>query len=83
MIQIPMTADRFAKAKAVIESSAEVVSKSESGPQSGSFATGAVGFNYSYDGVTLCLVVTAKHGLAKFASEDTIKDRLLALLAQV
>jgi hypothetical protein len=78
-----MTPAMFAKAKAVIESSPDVLSHGESGPQSGSFATSAVGMSYAYDGTTLCLVVTAKHGLAKFASEDTIKGRLMDLLSEV
>lgn len=84
MIQIPLTPAQFAAAKAVIESSSEVLSHSESGPASGSFATSQVGMSYSYNGAdTLTLSVTARHGLAKFASDDMIRQRVVTLLAQV
>jgi hypothetical protein len=84
MIQIPMTPEVFAKAKGLLAApGTDIRSFSESGPQSGSFATAEVAFTYSYDGATLHLVVTAKHGLAKIASEDTIKSRLVELLGKV
>jgi hypothetical protein len=84
MIQIPMTPAQFAAAKAAIDGSSEVLSHSASGSQLGSFSTSQVGFSYSYNGVdTMTLYVTAKHGLAKFASDDTIKARLLELLGKL
>lgn len=79
-----MSAEEFAKAKAVVETSDQVISKAEIGPNDGIFKTSQVGLNYHFDPTgTLQLTITEKHGLAKFASEDTIKAHLEELLTSV
>ena len=84
MISIPMSAEEFAKAKAVVETSDQVISKAETGPNDGTFKTSQVGLSYHFDPTgTLQLTVTEKHGLAKFASDATIQSHLEDLLTTV
>jgi hypothetical protein len=84
LINLPMTPAQYAAARTAIATpGGEVTSHSESGPWSGNFSTAQVSFSYSYDGTWLHLLVTAKRGLATFASEGTIQKKLQDLLTRL
>jgi hypothetical protein len=86
MIQIPMTPDQYAKARAALATNSEILSHTESGLNNGSFATAQIEMAYYYatPAAELQLSIKARHGLeARLASEDQIRARLIVLLAQV
>lgn len=86
MIQIPMTADQYAKARAALTTSAQVLSHTEQGALNGSFSTAQIEMTYYYAQPLgqLQLAVKARHGLeARVASEGQIQAKLETLLAQV
>lgn len=87
MIEINLTPEQFAKARAAILASPAVLQHTEHSPMDGSFSTAQVTIDYSYAASyptgSMVLDVTAKHGLARFASEDEIKKRVEALLPTV
>jgi allophanate hydrolase subunit 1 len=81
MIVIPLSPDKFAQVKTELESNKQILNKTETEPNSGTFSTSQVDISYHYNGVdTLDLTVLAKHGAAHFASEDVIKSHITALL---
>lgn len=84
MIKILMTPAQYAAARAALRSHIEVRSYAEDANHiTGSFSTSQVAMAYSYDGANLSLDVTAKYGMARFATESTIESKLRALLAQI
>jgi hypothetical protein len=79
-----MTPEQFTAARAAILASNQVLTHTETTETEGNFSTSQVALSYSYAAPGLMtLAVTAKHGLVRFASEDTIKQHLQELLAQV
>lgn len=86
MIQIPMSPEQFAKARAAIAASSQVLGHVEKGELNGSFVTKQVSMAYYFSPAAneLHLNITARSGLeARTASEDQIKAKLVALLAQI
>lgn len=84
MIEIQMTPEQYLKARSAIRGAAEIRSFAEVGANAGTLSTSQVSMTYEYDGATrLSVNVTARYGMAKFASESTIAKRLQVLLAQV
>jgi hypothetical protein len=82
MIQIAMTPEQYAKARAALCTGSQVRSHIEHGDDAGSFDTPQVSMDYNYAAGTLTLDVTAKRGMAHFASDEQIKEHLLDLLAK-
>jgi len=87
MIQLAMSPEQFAKARTAILTSPDVLQHAEHSPMDGTFSTSQVTIDYSYapsyPAGQMALDVTAKHGLARFASENTIKEYIQELLAKV
>lgn len=81
MIEIQISPEQYQKAREVIRTAKEVRSFTEEGASAGSLSTDQVALEYVFDGDDLHVKVTAKHGMAKFASEDMIKSKLMQLLA--
>lgn len=87
MIQIPLTKDQYwavlqhlnaAKAPDVLKFSLP----SETEP--GLIENAQISLNFTYNGTdALDVTILAKHGLARFASEGTIKAHLVDLLGKV
>lgn len=81
MFSIAMTPAEFASARAAVAASKQVYAHTETGELSGILSTPQVNLQYVYDGgAELGVTVLAKHGLAKFASEDEIKAKLEEVL---
>jgi len=84
---IPLTPEKFAAALKGLEAApkgGDLKSVEISGPN-GIIETSQVklGFSYSAAKQELAVVILAKHGLAKFASESTIQAHLVDMLNQV
>lgn len=87
-ITLPMLPSTFAKAKAALLASKDVLSHSEASETTGRFQTKQVALMYTYDAPAspnatgmLGINVLAKFGFAKMAGNDTIRQKLIALLA--
>ena len=80
MIKIDMTPEQFAKARAAILSSSLVLRHKEATETDGSFDTAQVGIDYSYADGVLAVDVTAKRGMARFATEAEIEGHMQAML---
>lgn len=81
MITIPMTPLQFQDAVEKLDTPGNGLTVNEAlTPTTGKVANSQIAFDYAYDGTTLTLTITAKHGLAKFASDDAIKSHILELL---
>lgn len=84
MIQISLTPEQFAKARAAILTSSKVLQHTEATETDGSFATSQIALDYSYAAGVLTLDVTAKHGMAaRMASEEQIKEHVMDMLGKV
>jgi hypothetical protein len=83
LISLPMTAAQYSAARAALIANSQVISHTETTPESGSFATSQISMSYLYAAGSLVLTVLEKHGIAKFASLDTIKAKLQLLLTQL
>jgi hypothetical protein len=83
LILIPMSQEQYFAARGAIAKSSQVLTHAEATDWTGSFSTRQVAMSYRYDGTTLSLTVTAKYGMAKFASEEMIRTRLMELLSEV
>lgn len=81
IITIPMTQDQFEKAQITLDA---VVGASHVADQrSGHVNSHDIDFDYTYDGATLTMDITARHTLkAKIASDDQIKQHLEEMLAK-
>jgi hypothetical protein len=78
-----MTSDQFAKARTAICTSDQVRSHAEHSDAAGCFATSQVAMDYNYAAGVLTLDVTARHGMARLANDEHIREKLLYLLAKV
>jgi hypothetical protein len=84
MISIPLSPDKFASIKKNLESNEAVLTKTAFDDNDGTFSTDQVSLSYHYNGTdTLAINILAKHGLARFAGEDTIKSHIQTLLETV
>jgi hypothetical protein len=80
MITIPMTAAQYAKARTIVQDSPRLKEVVEESPTKGHFTSNMITAEYNYDGSNLTLNITAKHGLAKLASDNDIKEHLVTFL---
>jgi hypothetical protein len=78
MITISLTPEQFAKAQSALRSDKSIVYVGDD--KIGSVTTSQISFDYTYDGTNLSMTISGKHGLAKFASDSTIKEHIEALL---
>lgn len=77
VIQFPMTPEQFVKAQKALDATTTHAGDSNSG----SVVTSQLSFDYDYDGTNLSMTITAKHGIAKFASDNAIKSHIAEMLA--
>lgn len=85
MIQIPLTPDKYQETMMKLLNGVPGVIGFEppSVDSPGTLVTDQVLLRFTYDKTDLNVTVAEKHGLAKFASENTIKAHLTDLLTGV
>lgn len=86
MIQIPLTPEQYQAAlKHLMDAKSPDVDSLTLpvGDVAGQFSNHLLTAQFSFDGTNLNITPLAKHGLARFASEDTIKAHLVDLLGKV
>jgi hypothetical protein len=75
IITIPITPAEFEKAQIALDSKAGTSHVADEA--SGTVHSHDIDFNYTYDGATLTMDITARHTLkAKIADDDAIRDRV-------
>lgn len=85
MIEFPCTQEMYDKAKAALSTPRAMKSFADKGNNTGSFATntykgGSLEADYSWDGNTLRVHVTHKHGSYMFLGDDTFHTEMEKLL---
>jgi hypothetical protein len=78
---VPMNTDRFAGLETQLAAEPSVV-LTKTDDLHGTLATSQVTLGYAYDAqdAQMNVNILQKHGIAKFASTDTIKEHVLTLL---
>lgn len=80
LITIPLTPDQFEKAQLALDAG---VPSHVADQTSGTVTSHDIDFNYTYDGATLTMDITARHTMkAKIASDGQIRSHIEEMLAK-
>lgn len=85
MIQIPLTPEQYQTAlKHLMDAKSPDVESLTlpTATNPGQLVGSQVGLSFTYDGSNLNITILQKHGIARFASDNTIKAHLVDLLSK-